>query len=348
MNRFWASKSKLWVGVLAAVLLVFAAVLGFLMFNKKPIFTVQQGPQPTAPQERTWSVKSVDTMKFSRDLSAQAITDPRFDAVIDSQVKSIAATGANTVAIATPYDDRFVPILSRWVAAARRYNLHVWFRGNFSGWEGWFGVPADLSRDEHKTKLAAFIRKNPNLFVDGDIFSPCPECENGGPGDPRNNGDVSGFRNFMIDEKQLCDSEFSKIGKKVDCGLWSMNYDIAKLVMDSDTAEQMGGVVAIDHYVDRADKLLGDIDSLAKKANAKIFLGETGVPIPDINGNMTEDEQAGWIDSALALLVKDPNVAGMNYWTSFGGSTAIFRDDGTAKPAVTKIANVYKLSILPD
>ena len=96
-----------------------------------------------------WSVRSIDTMKYSRDLSRQKLQDPRFDSVIDSQVSAIANTGATHVAIDTPYDPEFLPLLKRWVAAARKYNLHVWFRGNFSGWEQWFGY----SKIDRKTHL---------------------------------------------------------------------------------------------------------------------------------------------------------------------------------------------------
>jgi len=88
-----------------------------------------------------WDIKSIDTMKYSRDSAQVALHDPKFNEVIDAHVKRIADTGANYVAIDTPYDAEFNPVLKQWVAAARKYHLHVWFRGNFSGWEGWFDYP---------------------------------------------------------------------------------------------------------------------------------------------------------------------------------------------------------------
>jgi hypothetical protein len=324
------------------LVLVFA---GAWYFAKKP----QVNTKPASPvrEERVWQIKSVDTMKYSRDLSGQALGDSTFDTTIDTQVKAIAQTGANTVAVATPYDEKFVPVLSRWVAAARRYNMHVWFRGNFSAWEGWFGQDASLSRDDHLKMMRSFIDSNVNLFRDGDMFSPCPECENGGPGDPRK-GDADGFRKFMTDEKQACDGGFKKIGKNVNCGLWPMNYDVAKLVVDPQTAKAMGGVVVIDHYVDTPQKLTSDIGNLEKQTGAKIFLGEVGVPIPDINGKMTDKEQADWLEAALLGISKDPQVIGLNYWTSFGGSTAIFSDDGSSKPAAGILTKYFKLTALSN
>ncbi len=326
--------------------LLLIAIVGVYFLAKKP----QVNTKPASPikEERVWQIKSIDTMKYSRDLSGQALGDSTFDTTIDTQVKAIAQTGANTVAIATPYDDKFVPVLTRWVVAARRYNLHVWFRGNFSAWEGWFGQDNNLTRDEHLKMTRSFIQKNPGLFVDGDFFSPCPECENGGPGDPRATGDVSGFRKFMTDEKQACDESFRKIGKEVDCSLWSMNMDVARLVMDEATAKAMGGVVAIDHYVKSPQKLTGDIRDLEKQAQAKVFLGELGVPIPDINGKMTDQEQADWLAAALLELSKDPQVIGLSYWTSFGGSTAIFNDDNSSKLAAGVLEKYFKLTALPN
>src|SRR5260221_5347891 len=103
------------------------------------------------PKQNQWQVRSIDTMKYSRDRSRQALDDLAFNKVIDKQISLIAKTGANYVAIDTPYDLEFLPILKRWVVVARRYHLHVWFRGNFSGWEGWFGY-AKMSQHDHLKK----------------------------------------------------------------------------------------------------------------------------------------------------------------------------------------------------
>src|SRR5258708_6337361 len=88
-----------------------------------------------------WPVQSIDTMKYSRDTAGQMLTKPEFDATINSQVSEIAQTGATHIAIATPYDEMFIPFLKRWVKSARAHGLKVWFRGNFSGWEGWYNFP---------------------------------------------------------------------------------------------------------------------------------------------------------------------------------------------------------------
>src|SRR3990167_4248908 len=70
-----------------------------------------------------WEFQSIDTMKYSRDLSREKLNDPSFNTIINQQVAQIAGTGATHIAIATPYDEEFYPMLVRWVASARRNNL---------------------------------------------------------------------------------------------------------------------------------------------------------------------------------------------------------------------------------
>ncbi len=292
-------------------------------------------------QQAWWMVQSVDTMKYSRDVAAAKINDPSFDATIDTQVKNIADTGATHVAIGTPYDEQFIPFLKRWVAAARKYNLNVWFRGNFSGWEQWFDY-SKITRDEHITKTRTFIIAHPDLFIDGDIFSPCPECENGGPGDPRITGDTEGFRLFLIAEHDAADAAFVSIHKNVNTNFNAMNGDVAKLIMDKRTTKALGGTIAIDHYVNTPERLIDDIRALIKQSGGNVMLSEFGAPIPDIHGDMTETQQADWIDKALQKLAVEPSVVGINYWVNTGGSTQLWDEEGKPKKAVRTIISYFQ------
>ncbi len=287
-----------------------------------------------------WKFQSVDTMKFSRDLAREKLKDASFDITIEDQVKAIADTGATHIAIATPYDDEFLPYLKKWVKAARDNKLKVWFRGNFSGWEGWFDY-RDISREEHLNKTTQFILKNKELFQDGDIFSPCPECENGGPGDPRQTGDIEGFRKFMSDEYAATQSSFFKINRAVLSNFNSMNGDVAKLVMDKKTTQHLGGIVTIDHYVGTPQKLANDISLIAIRSGGRIVLGEFGAPIPDIHGDMTPKQQAEWLETTLSLLAEMPEVYGLNYWTNEGSSTQLWEDDHKPRLAVDVLKKYY-------
>lgn len=320
--------NKLLLGVILIV--AFAVVL----WVKKP-------PTPFSPQPQPlWSIRSIDTVKTSRDLSREKLNDPSFTVTIDQQVKNIQQVGATHIAIATPYDDEFKPFLKVWVASARANNLHVWFRGNFAGWEKWFEYPP-IDRAAHLEKTEKFILENPDLFEDGDIFTPCPECENGGPGDPRSNKDVLGHRKFLIAEYNRSLESFSKIGKKVHSGFFSMNYDVANLIMDQETTQALGGWVVIDHYVASPQKLSQDATLLAQKSGGKIVLGEYGAPIHDITGRMNEQEQAQWIKQSLTLLSANQTVVGVNYWVNVGGSTEIWDKEGNPKKAVDIIREFY-------
>lgn len=289
-----------------------------------------------------FDIRSIDTMKYSRDLARSKRDDQSFGEVIHRQVAAIAETGATHVAIATPYDEEFIPFLTQWVAAARAEGLHVWFRGNFAGWEGWFEYPK-ISRSEHREKLESFISGHSTLFENGDILTPCPECENGGSGDPRNTGDVEGFRTFLVEERDTAQKAFAGIGKKVSVDVQSMNYDVASLIMDQATTAALGGVVGIDHYVEDPVQVSRDVTALAEKSGGKVFLGEYGAPIPDIHGKMSEEEQAEWIRISLEELSYNKHLVGINYWVAVGGSTEIWKTDGTPRRAVDIIKHYYTM-----
>lgn len=288
-----------------------------------------------------WDIQSIDTMKYSRDMAAAKLNDQDFDAEIGTEVRNIKSTGANYVAIATPYDEKFIPYLKRWVSEARKNNIHVWFRGNFSAWEGWFGTKKGMSLEDHTAQIVNFIKNHPDLFEDGDIFSSCPECENGAFGDPRQNGKLEPYRNFIISETIATKQAFKDIRKNVATNYWSMNLDVARLVMDRDTVQKLGGVIVIDHYVKDPEKLGQDSDNLASATGAKIVLGEFGAPIPDLNGNLNESEQADWVSSALGSISKSNSIIGINYWVYKGGSTGIWDEGNHPKAAVAQISKFF-------
>lgn len=314
-------------------------LLNFI-FSQQSIVTPLNQQQKTVVLRPYWDVRSVDTVKYSRDIAREKLNDPLFDQVIALQVKNIAQTGATHVAIGTPYDAEFIPFLEKWVTEARKNRLHVWFRGNLSGWEGWFGYKK-LDRSAHTIGIESFILSNPGLFEDGDILTTCTECENGGPGDPRMNGDVSGHRAFLIDEYQRSTKAFEKIGKKVATNYFSMNGDVAKLVMDKETTKALDGIVVIDHYVKTIERLDDDITKLAEMSGGRVVLGEWGVPIPDIHGKMTESQQAKWIADAFELLKNNPHLVGINYWTNMGSSTELWNEDGSARKSVEIVQRFY-------
>lgn len=312
-------KNPLNIGLITIAVFLIAAIFVILQkFKVIPFYN---------PSQKVWDIQSIDTVKYSRDLAKERMNDQAFDSVIDDQVKKISETGATHIALGTPYDKEFIPFMSRWVNSARKYNLKVWFRGNFSGWEHWFNYKP-ISREEHKELLKNFILNNEALFEDGDIFTSCTECENGGPGDPRKTGDVNGYRQFLIEEYIIGKEAMDSIDKDVSTNYFPMNYDVASLIMDKETTKSLDGIVVIDHYVKTPEQTNMDSTVLAANSGGKIVIGEFGAPIPDIHGQFSEQEQADWIEKTLLLLSQNENVIGINYWTAVGGSTQIWKVNG--------------------
>lgn len=322
------------------ILVVFGVILLILAIKPRNIPTNLIQPAPANTPKPEIKIKSIDTMKYSRDYSREKLNDVSFDKVINKQVFQITQTGATHVAIGTPYDKEFIPFLTKWVKETRKNNLNVWFRGNFSGWEKWFNY-SPIDRQTHIKSIESFIKENPNLFVDGDVFTPCAECENGGPGDPRQTGDTQGFRDFLITEYNVSKDAFKQINKKVNVGFFSMNYDVAKLIMDKQTTSLVGGIVTIDHYVASPEKMISDIEEIAKQSGGKVVIGEFGAPVPDIHGNMDSSQQAQWLQQTLEPIFKSLDVIGVNYWVNVGGSTQIWDENGTPKEAVEVLKNFY-------
>ncbi len=332
--------------VISAILVFGALIIFSSLFNATGKKDSEQLEFPVSG--RVWRVKSIDTMKDSRDKARIKFKEQSFDLEINRQMGLISKTGATHVAVDTPYDQEFVPYLKRWVNFARQYNLKVWFRGNFSSWEGWFGYEKNLNRDGHIEKLKQFIGSNADLFEDGDIFTACPECENGGPGDPRYNTDIDGFRTFMTSERRVMDEEFAKTGKKVNTNYTSMNLDVAKLVFDKKTLSEMDNLIVVDHYTRKPEDFVDQIVELKNSTKAQIILGELGAPILHIHGEMDEEEQSRWIERVLSLISEQESIVGVNWWVGFGGESAIFSDLGEkkAQSILEKYYRIHDLNVL--
>jgi hypothetical protein len=321
------TKKEIFV-ILAMFFIGAAAAYAFLVQN------VQED------RRKHWKFQSIDTMKHSRDLAREELHDPNFSKEVDRQLADIAATGATHVAIGTPYDDEFLPVIKLWSRSARQHGLKVWFRGNWSGWEEWFGY-AKIDQETHIENTRQFIINNPNLFEDGDIFTSCPECENGTKLELGNNFAVAEYRKFLIEEYQVTKDAFSQIDKDVTANYYSMNLDVARSVMDRETTSALDGIVAIDHYVNAPAQLAADIEEIAAQSGGRVVLGEIGAPIPDIHGPMNEEAQAEWLAESLRLIAGMDEVEGLNYWVNIGGTTGIWRQNKTPKPAVEVLTQYY-------
>ena len=303
------------------------------------IFVVYYLYENLVPKQ-TWKVQSIDTMKYSRDQAPLGPRNQAYRKQIEKQVSDISKTGATHVAIGTPYDKQFYPVLKLWVESARKNKLKVWFRGNWAGWEGWFGYKK-IDKQTHILNTKKFIEDNPELFADGDMFSSCPECENGSNVRTGHAQDVIDHRKFLIDEYKVSKAAFRNINKNVASNYFSMNGDLAVVLMDPATTRALDGIIVIDHYVKQPELLAKDVRKAAEKSGGKVMLGEFGAPVPAINGNMSSVEQKQWLEQALSSLAQVPELVGVNYWVGVGGTTALWLDDGQAKPAVETITEYF-------
>jgi len=310
-----------------------------------PLSSLSVAKAQSAPAKTFWQYQCIDTMKYSRDTArAWQGKDAQLQQLVQQQLGAIKNLGANCVAIDTPYDPEFWPFMKVWVDQARADNLVVWFRGNMSGWEGWFNYPLLTSGAQQNQGVTNFITSNPDMFQNGDMFTPAPEAENGILGNPFSSPQAAdNLRNFLESSYANCVAAFAEIGKNVRCGLDSANGDVAKDIYTKDMIAKTGNVVVVDDYVATADKLATDIENLHKEFGVPVMLGEFGAPIPDIHGNLTDDQQADLINQMMSKLYQDKDIMfGVNYWVISGGSTALLNDDGSSKPVVSVMQNYYQ------
>jgi hypothetical protein len=302
------------------------------------------GESLSIEQKSFWKYRCLDTMKYSRD-SARAWTgrEKELEQNINKQLDDIKGMGANCVALGTPYNEEFVPFLAKWVAGARSRGLAIWFRGNTAEWEGWFGYAKYKNYTDHHAKVSSFITAHPELFANGDIFTPAPEAENGVIGNPwASSANRTKLLDFLKTSYTSCNQAFAKIGKQVACGYFSANGDVAMKMFTQDTIDNTGKRVVVDHYVKSSEQLLKDVEFLNSKFKTPVFVGEFGAPIPSIHGAMDEAQQAARVRSDLrALSSRADIIEGVNYWVSTGGSTGVISENGKPRAAVEAIKDYF-------
>lgn len=323
-------------------LLILMGVLWFITRGDQENISVTVSP--ASGSHTLFPHQCVDTMKVSRDRARLLATHSSADGIITSHLKTITSLGADCIAIGTPYDEEFQPYMRKWVEEARKYNLSVWFRGNWSAWEGWFDYETDMSPQEHTAATVSFIERHGDLFKDGDIFSASVEPENGVPfrGLHGNEKDTA-IRDFLKREQEAVKNAFTRNSKEVSTEWISMSGGVAKTVLDDDTIRALNNTVTLDHYVASPEGMREYIDHFHIPTDATIVLGEFGAPIPDINGSMTESEQADFVDEILwELFLQRKIIGGVNYWTLTESSTAILDESGRQKQVGETLKKYYQ------
>ncbi len=346
------SKTKVIFGSLFLSLITAVLAVGVQFYYLYPGLSERSsvlGAEKPVYSNRFWEYQCIDTMKYSRD-TARAWNGKQGELVklVDKQMDTIVSLGANCVAIGTPYDEEFVPFMKIWLASARERNLKIWFRGNLSAFEGWFDYPKIKNFDEHHSKVFSFITTHPELFESEDIFTPSPETENTILKGGWSKENTSYLNTFLIDSYSNCNQAFSKISKKVNCGYFSSNGDVALKVLTQKTIDSTGGIVVIDHFVNTVNRMETDIKKLHDLRSSFVAIGEFGAPIPDINGKLSDEEKMQLIEGFLNVFYRQRKIVkAVNYWTLTDGSTALYSDDLTkASSAIGSIKKYYKPTLV--
>lgn len=301
-------------------------------------------PQETEARNGTWQFASIDTMKQSRDSARDPRITPEF---ISNEIRAIKELGATHVAIATPYDDEFIPVLTEWVTQTRKQGLKVWFRGNFCSFdrqygtenEGWFGYPHEPDETKHHDRIQQFITNYPDLFQKGDIFTPWPEPENviNFYENPQR------YYNFLTTSYQTAQQAFTNIGKRNDIQInFSMNGDVARR-LTPEVVDTLGNTVVIDHHVDDPQKMGAYIQAIIELYGpaVKVIIGEFGA-----GAEMTELEQALFVEKLLQEIEKFPdNINGVNYWVIRGGPSGLLTEEGFPRRVTEVIKTNYRENV---
>ncbi|HEX8923270.1 MAG TPA: PA14 domain-containing protein, partial [Patescibacteria group bacterium] len=163
--------------------------LAVAKFNMSKLnLTTNISPMPTAipailtsnniPNNQTWAIQSVSSMKETKDKVCSQ-DDATF---IKNWIAKAKELGANYVAVETPYDNpscgNSLLYTKAWISAIRSAGLKVWHRHMFLGFEGIYNTAK--SKQDYLSKVVDYIKNNPDMFREGDIFTPQPEPQNGG------------------------------------------------------------------------------------------------------------------------------------------------------------------------
>ncbi|HEX8923692.1 MAG TPA: hypothetical protein VF828_03085, partial [Patescibacteria group bacterium] len=295
--------------------------------------------------------QSVSSMKETKD-KVCGQDDGTF---INNWVAKAKELGANYVAVETPYDSPScgdsLLYTKAWISAIRSAGLKVWHRHMFLGFEGIYNTTK--SKQDYLSKVAGYIKNNPDMFREGDIFTPQPEPQNGGinglTGCDQNVcmfDSIAGFNQWLRDAMDTTNTAFDSIGLggKIKVGyfgldgfiVWGSNNPDWHGVLEDATVAKMGNLT-IDHYPELINQTMqqGLNELTAKYPNTPIIIGEWG-------SAGTGDVELQ-VQSSMGAAAATKNVVGFNYWhLGMGGNEALINSDFTNRVQFKDVESFYK------
>lgn len=280
------------------------------------------GTDPRIP----WTIQSVDVMKYSKD----AICNQPAATTIDTMTGFIASSGANFVAISTPYDNptcgSSTNLTNSWITSARSKGLHIWHRHMGLSFEGIYDVTKTKDLTAYTQQIVDYILNNADQFQDGDIFTPTPEPDSAGisgvtycPGICQFSS-ADEYNRWIQTTQPAVKDAFAKIDKKVQVGyyghsgfiVWGENNPdwAGKGLLTQATVDSMDGVIAMDTYPETyGGTMVKSLDGAhARWPNARLVIGEWGT----ITAGNTDQKMVRITDAMTAS--ERPYIDGINYW----------------------------------
>lgn len=308
-------------------------------------------PPPTQTPTNAWSIRSVSSMKESKD----RVCEPRDSTFITTWINTAAELGVTHIAVETPYDNPScgdaVAYTKLWVDAIHAKGLNVWHRHMPLAFEGIYNTPKN-NTSNYLTQITSYIKSNPTFFKSGDIFTPIPEPQNGGiqgvtycPQSICIFPNTGEFNVWLRDAISQSSSAFSTIGLsgKIKIGYygfdgfvaWGDNNPDWHGILEDTTIAAMGNIT-IDHYPEIVgDTMENDLNELqARYPNTPIVIGEWGT--------ITGDNPEVQVNTSMQA-AKRPNVIGFNYWhLGVGGNEALINGDFTKRSQFDEVQSFFR------
>ncbi len=305
----------------------------------------------------TWAIRSVDTMKLSRD----TLKAPLSDRQIAEVVRQDARLRLTHVAVDVFYDNP--SYMERWVRAVRASGLHVWFRAHWYRWENHRDLRGDMSPRAYIDDTREFLQQYIDLFASGDIFDFCAEPENGaywvqtygqGWSWRSNKAAKRAFNTFIRSGVYMAGTTLAHRGRgDVLVTAISVDSSVAERLLSKPTVQRLG-LITLDLYPEgktrdpatAARLFVAEIEKVHRKWPVPILIGEHGYA-RDIA--VDDATQARVLHSELAALRRLPYVRGLNYWVDaggpgYGGYTNLQRKvhgHWQPRPAAAVLANAF-------
>jgi hypothetical protein len=266
----------------------------------------------------TFDLKSIDTMKASRDSNSWTNADKiaHINAIVKWMPDCTHITCASYI---NNFGYQSVAYIKEWFDAIHAVGKHVLFRPAFAGGTSSVAV-INATLLQGISDLAA-------CWATGDSWDVIPESSPTSSAFNQGSGAVAGWNQWVRDVIPLLQNTFMGMGLTVDCSIFSQTDQtfIFNSRVEADTLTAMGNKLCIDFYPmdigsdwGKVLNLVNEIRSArANYPTANIWITETGYN----NTTLVGDENQRLIIRDFVNEIRNvPYIKGLNYWHGYGNS----------------------------